>query len=83
LPIGGDDVAHDFADLGAALRMLEDFCANIGEAQIARRALEQPHAELILELGHATADRLSSRLSGSALVIPTSGFGISRLGKRI
>jgi hypothetical protein len=51
-----DNVADGLADLCAALGLLENFRTDIGKPQIPRRPLEQPDAQLILELRHAPAD---------------------------
>jgi hypothetical protein len=51
-----ENVADGLADLCAALGLLENFRTDIGKPQIPRRPLEQPDAQLILELRHAPAD---------------------------
>ena len=49
-------MSDSLADLGAALDVLENFCTEVGKPQIPRRPLEQPDAELILQLGLPPGD---------------------------
>src|SRR6266849_7515944 len=50
------NVVDRFAEFGAVLSVLEHFGPNIGKPQAACRTLEQADAELLLEVGNATAD---------------------------
>ena len=61
------DVYHCFADLGAFLRVLEDFRTYTGEAETPGGPFDKPDAQLRLEVGNAPAyrrNRHMQQLSG-------------------
>src|SRR5256885_4614360 len=49
------DVVDGFAQLGATLRMLEDFRSDVGKPQAARGAFQQTDAKLVFKVGDAAA----------------------------
>src|SRR5271166_3144822 len=51
-----NDVFDGFAQLSAPRRLLQDFRSQLGQSQVAGRALEQANAELVLEFGYAATD---------------------------
>jgi len=72
----GDDAIDCLAELGAVTSVLEHLGANISEAQATRRALEQSHPQLLLELrdvpAHVETGLLSARAAPEKLLASTT-----------